>query len=305
MTEFVPSVRSASVGVWVGVGSRDEAADGGRRRALPGAPAVQVAPTPLRGRDRRRRSTRSAVSSTRSPPRSTPATTRTCSTPTSSSPSTWCADVVLDARCAVDDVEVERGVVLEEIAMRDDDPEDRCGDVFCRRCSATIPLGRPVIGTVRVDLGDDADQLHSFHLRRYTPERMVVAVAGNIDHDRVVALVVSTSVAAGPRAPATGPQGHRTGGRRADAGAGEPGRRAGAHAARRAFARSALAAPLGAVGAQLGARWRPEFPSVPTDPGDPRVGVLGVLDGGHLLRHRRVVGVRGVSARAIRRGRRR
>jgi predicted Zn-dependent peptidase len=50
------------------------------------------------------------------------------------------------------------------------------------------PVGRPVIGSVESVSSMTRQQLHSFHTRRYTPERMVLAVAGNIDHDHVVAL---------------------------------------------------------------------------------------------------------------------
>lgn len=99
------------------------------------------------------------------------------------------SDVVLNGRCAADDVELERDVVLEEIAMHDDDPEDALGDVFLSAMFGRHPVGRPVIGSVDSIEAMTRTQLHSFHVRRYTPERMVVAVAGNIDHDEVVALV--------------------------------------------------------------------------------------------------------------------
>lgn len=99
------------------------------------------------------------------------------------------ADVVLRGKCASSDVEVERDVVLEEIAMRDDDPEDTLGDVFLSAMFGSHPVGRPVIGSVESISTMTRAQLHSFHVRRYTPERMVVAVAGNVDHDHVVALV--------------------------------------------------------------------------------------------------------------------
>ena len=99
------------------------------------------------------------------------------------------ADVVLRGRCLADDVEIERDVVLEEIAMRDDDPEDTLGDVFLSAMFGEHPVGRPVIGSIESISAMTRAQLHSFHVRRYTPERMVVAVAGNIDHDEVVALV--------------------------------------------------------------------------------------------------------------------
>lgn len=73
--------------------------------------------------------------------------------------------------------------------MRDDDPEDTLGDVFLAAMFGSHPVGRPVIGSVDSISAMSRAQLHSFHLRRYTPERMVVAVAGNVDHDHVVALV--------------------------------------------------------------------------------------------------------------------
>lgn len=73
--------------------------------------------------------------------------------------------------------------------MRDDDPEDALGDMFLAAMFGDHPVGRPVIGTAESVSGMSRAQLHSFHLRRYTPERMVVAVAGNVDHDQVVALV--------------------------------------------------------------------------------------------------------------------
>ena len=99
------------------------------------------------------------------------------------------ADVVLRGRCAAEDVDVERDVVLEEIAMRDDDPEDTLGDLFLSAMYGTHPVGRPVIGSIESISTMTRAQLHSFHVRRYTPDRMVVAVAGNVDHDHVVALV--------------------------------------------------------------------------------------------------------------------
>lgn len=73
--------------------------------------------------------------------------------------------------------------------MRDDDPEDTLGDVFLSAMFSGHPVGRPVIGSIESVSEMSRSQLHSFHVRRYTPERMIVAVAGNVDHDNVVALV--------------------------------------------------------------------------------------------------------------------
>jgi len=72
--------------------------------------------------------------------------------------------------------------------MRDDDPEDTLGDVFLSAMFGDHPVGRPVIGSVDSVSAMTRTQLHSFHIRRYIPERMVLAVAGNIEHDHVVAL---------------------------------------------------------------------------------------------------------------------
>ena len=73
--------------------------------------------------------------------------------------------------------------------MRDDDPEDTLGEVFLAAMFGDHPLGRPVIGSIDSVSSMTRNQLQSFHVRRYIPERMVIAVAGNIDHDHVVAQV--------------------------------------------------------------------------------------------------------------------
>lgn len=99
------------------------------------------------------------------------------------------SDVVLRGRCRATDVDVERQVVLEEISMRDDDPEDLLGDLFIEAMFPAHPVGRPIIGTVESIEAMTRTQLRSFHSRRYTPERMVVAVAGNVDHRQAVTMV--------------------------------------------------------------------------------------------------------------------
>src|SRR6195952_759341 len=188
VTEFVPSVRSASVGVWVGVGSRDE------------GPTVAGAAHFLEHLLFKSTPTRTAVDMARSMDavggelNAFTAKEHTCyyayvlDTDLALAVD-LVADVVLNGRCAAEDVEVERDGGLEEIAMRDGDPEGSLGDVFLSAMFGDHPVGRPVIGSVESIEGMTRTQLHSFHQRRYTPERMVVAVAGNIDHDEVVALV--------------------------------------------------------------------------------------------------------------------
>jgi predicted Zn-dependent peptidase len=188
VTEAIPYVRSASVGVWVNVGSRDEGPTvaGAAHflehllfKSTPTRTAVDIA---------------QAVDAVGGELNAFTAREHTCyyahvlDTDLELAVD-LVADVVLRGRCAADDVEIERDVVLEEIAMRDDDPEDTLGDVFLSAMFGSHPVGRPVIGSVESISGMSRNQLHSFHVRRYVPERMVVAVAGNVDHDRVVALV--------------------------------------------------------------------------------------------------------------------
>jgi predicted Zn-dependent peptidase len=187
VTEFLPSVHSASVGLWVGVGSRDEGPSvaGAAHflehllfKSTPTRSAVEIA---------------QAVDAVGGELNAFTAREHTCyyahvlDTDVELAID-LVADVVLRGRCAADDVEVERDVVLEEIAMRDDDPEDTLGDVFLSAMFGEHPVGRPVIGSIESVSDMTRAQLHSFHVRRYTPERMVLAVAGNVDHDQVVKL---------------------------------------------------------------------------------------------------------------------
>ncbi|MBU3707326.1 MAG: insulinase family protein [Mycobacterium sp.] len=188
VTEYVPSVRSASVGVWVNVGSRDEAPSvAGAAHFLE---HLLFKATPTRGSVEIAQS----VDAVGGELNAFTAKEHTCYYAHVLDDDLELAvdlvsDVVLNGVCAPDDVELERDVVLEEIAMRDDDPEDTIGDVFLSAMFGDHPVGRPVIGSVDSVSGMTRDQLASFHVRRYIPERMVVAVAGNIDHRHVVELV--------------------------------------------------------------------------------------------------------------------
>lgn len=188
VTEYLPAVRSASVGVWVGVGSRDEGATvaGAAHflehllfKATPSRTAAGIA---------------QAMDAVGGELNAFTGKEQTCyyahvlDTDLEMAVA-LVSDVVLNGSCAAADVDLERDVVLEELAMRDDDPEDALGDVFASTLFGDHPIGRPVIGNVESVSTMTAQQLRSFHQRRYTPERMVVAVAGNIDHDTVVALV--------------------------------------------------------------------------------------------------------------------
>jgi predicted Zn-dependent peptidase len=112
------------------------------------------------------------------------------------------SDVVTAATMAPEHVELERTVVLDEIAMRADDPEDLLGEVFDTAMFGDHPLGRPVIGSLDSINGMTRAALHGFWRRHYTPARMVVAAAGNVDHRRVVELVSRAFPGAADRDPA-------------------------------------------------------------------------------------------------------
>ena len=96
------------------------------------------------------------------------------------------ADVVTAATLRPADVEVERSVVLEEIAIRDDDPEELLGELFDEAVFGAHPLARPVLGSVDSVRGMSRATLHGFWRDEYTTPRMVVAAAGNVEHPRMV-----------------------------------------------------------------------------------------------------------------------
>ncbi len=99
------------------------------------------------------------------------------------------SDLVLHARMDPGELERERGVVLEEIAMDEDDPEDLCGELLNRAQFGDTPAGRPIIGTAElVRAYTDAD-LRRFRDTHYVPSRAVIALSGNYDRKQVEDLI--------------------------------------------------------------------------------------------------------------------
>ena len=88
-----------------------------------------------------------------------------------------------------EDLESEQKVVLEEIAMYEDDPQDRVFDVLGEAVFGSHPLGRAVIGCAKVVGSVELAGLRSFHDERYLPQSIVVAAAGSVDHDELVSMV--------------------------------------------------------------------------------------------------------------------
>src|SRR3954470_917277 len=99
------------------------------------------------------------------------------------------ADMVWRPRITDEDLAQEREIVLEEIAMYEDDPQDRVFDVLGEAVFGDHPLGRAIIGRRDVVAGTPAADLRAFHGGRYAPRNVVVAGAGSVDHERIVELV--------------------------------------------------------------------------------------------------------------------
>src|SRR4051795_11121416 len=97
-------------------------------------------------------------------------------------------------RPAFRDGEAEREVILEEIAMYEDDPQDKVFDVLGEAVFGAHPLGRAIIGRSEVVGGTPAAALRAFHAARYVPANVVVAAAGSVDHDALVDLIRASGV---------------------------------------------------------------------------------------------------------------
>jgi predicted Zn-dependent peptidase len=188
VTEEVPSVRSAAIGIWVNVGSRDE------------APATAGASHFLehllfKGTTRRTAlQISAAVESVGGEMNAFTSKEYTCY---------WARVIDTDLPMAIDvvsdlitssvvtaqDVDAERKVVLEEIAMRDDDPSDLVHDLFSDTYYGDTAIGRPILGTVKSISEMSRATVFNYYKKKYLPQDLVVAVSGNIKHKRVVAMV--------------------------------------------------------------------------------------------------------------------
>ena len=90
---------------------------------------------------------------------------------------------------ALAELETEREVVLEEIAMYEDTPQELVHDLISESVFGDHPLGRPVIGTAEVISSIPRDDIAAYHGRLYVPANIVVAAAGNVEHGQVIDLV--------------------------------------------------------------------------------------------------------------------
>jgi predicted Zn-dependent peptidase len=203
VTEAMPGVRSAAFGVWVGVGSRDEVPSLAgashylehllfkgtqRRTALDIAASMDAVGGELNAFTTKENTCYYAHVLDEDLPL---AIDLVC-------------DVVLNATIAPSDVDNERGVILEEIAMRDDDPGDYVHDMFAEAVFGDHPLGRSVLGSVESIESIGRNQVAGYWKRRYKLPTMVVAAAGRVDHRAVVRMVKKAfgAVLSGSEVPA-------------------------------------------------------------------------------------------------------
>jgi len=188
VTEEVSSVRSAAIGIWVNVGSRDE------------TPAVAGASHFLEHLLFKGTKTRTALeisSSIESVGGEMNAFTgkeytcfyaRVIDTDLPIAVDVI-SDLITSSLVTAADVDGERKVVLEEIAMRDDDPSDLVHDLFADTYYGDTQLGRSILGTVESISQMPRKNVYNYYKKRYLPQDLVVAVAGNIKHKTAVEMV--------------------------------------------------------------------------------------------------------------------
>ncbi|CAM5531961.1 putative zinc protease [Streptomyces spiroverticillatus] len=220
VTETLPSVRSATFGIWVNVGSRDETP------SLNGA-THYLEHLLFKGTSKRSAlDISSAIDAVGGEMNAFTAKEYTCyyarvlDTDLPLAIDTVC-DMLTGSLIRQEDVDAERGVILEEIAMTEDDPGDCVHDLFAHTMLGDTPLGRPVLGTVDTINALQADRIRRFYKKHYDPTHLVVAAAGNVDHAKVVRQVRKAFEQAGalgrpdatPVAPRAGARTLRTSGR--------------------------------------------------------------------------------------------
>ncbi|MFB7274875.1 M16 family metallopeptidase [Streptomyces sp. NPDC056244] len=220
VTETLPTVRSATFGIWVQVGSRDETP------ALNGA-THYLEHLLFKGTSRRSAlDISSAIDAVGGEMNAFTAKEYTCyyarvlDTDLPLAIDVVC-DMLTGSLIEAADVDAERGVVLEEIAMTEDDPGDCVHDLFAHTMFGDTPLGRPVLGTVDTVNDLDRDRIARFYKKHYDPRHLIVAAAGNVDHATVVRQVRKAFEKAGalsrtdavPVAPRDGSRTVRTAGK--------------------------------------------------------------------------------------------
>src|ERR1700761_332582 len=188
VTEFLPAVRSVALGIWVGVGSRDE--DESHAGATHYLKHLLFKGT----RKRTALEISAEMDAVGGEMNAFTAKEYTCYYARVLDADLPLAidvlsDMVTSSLIEPKDVDAERNVVLEEIAMNEDDPADSVHEAFTTRLFGDTPLGRPILGTVDSINAITREQIFEHYRARYTPPHLVIAAAGNLDHELVVAEV--------------------------------------------------------------------------------------------------------------------
>ena len=100
-------------------------------------------------------------------------------------------DMLFNSSFAPKDFETEKGVIVEEINMYEDTPDDLVHDVFSQQLWQGHSMGRPILGTLNSVQGFKREEIFDFYRRSYVPANMIIAIAGNVDTLRVKGKVES------------------------------------------------------------------------------------------------------------------
>ena len=188
VTEKMPGVRSATIGAWIGVGSRDEtpklsgASHFLEHLLFKGTPTrsamdISVALDAVGGEFNAFTAKEYTCFHARVLDQDLPLAVDVL------------GDMITSSVVTDEDVEAEREVILDEIAMHDDDPDDVVHNLYAEHAWKGSSLGRPIAGTVSSIESLTRAQVTRYYRTRYRPENIVVAAAGNVDHASVVRLV--------------------------------------------------------------------------------------------------------------------
>src|SRR5512138_1878124 len=112
------------------------------------------------------------------------------------------ADLVLHPLFRPEDIEKEKGVILEEIKMEADSPDYLVHEIFSSNFWKDHPLGKPILGTRETVKRFDRNMIETYYRSVYTPANLLVTAAGNLTHERLVSLVEEHFEALPPVPPA-------------------------------------------------------------------------------------------------------
>ena len=188
VTEEVSTSRSAAVGIWANVGSRDEA------KSVAGASHFLEHLLFKGTKSRTALEISSSIEAVGGEMNAFTGQEYTCFyARVIDTDLALAVDVVTDlitsSTFTADDVASERKVVLSEIAVRDDDPSDYIHELYLETYYGDSPIGRSILGTVDSINKMPRNSIFNYYKKHYQPENLVVSVAGNIKHKKVVKMV--------------------------------------------------------------------------------------------------------------------